>query len=774
MNMRPLLTSLLTLMVWLCLSGSAVADPGVAMSPISYRQQIQPVLESRCAVCHSCYDAPCQVKMESWFGLQRGGIREVVYDGGRLDTMAPTRLFIDGRSESDWRTRGFHPVLSAPESGAGEGLLASMLTLKQQHPLALDRSPLGARFDVSADRALHCPAPDDMPDYALRHPSDGMPYALPALKPDESAKLLAWLRQGAPYDGDLPVSAEDVPLVEAWERWLNVQDRPRQLLVRYLYEHLFSAHLHLSPLEQMQAPRFFRLVRSKTPPGLAIDEIASVRPFDDPGVATFYYRLQPLNEIIVDKSHIPYDFTPGRRARYEQLFPQDTQPGMHWPDYSPEVAANPFIAYQSLSQKGRYQFLLDDSYFFFAGFMKGPVCHGQAAVNVIQDRFWVAFADPDTDPVSSDSRFVTEQGSHLRLPSERENSPGLADITYTYGALQRQYLEARNSLMQKRLGSNGPGLQHLWRGQGGKGDAMLTVFRHFDSASVRRGWIGDIPTTGWVVDYPLMERIHYLLVAGFDVFGNVRHQLATRFFMDYLRMEAETSFLAFLPADVRKTERDHWYQGFMGRMSTTFYHPLTGLERGTSMTYTAGEHAKAGFFRQVRQYVGGTLGHPDPFFCADCVLSPLELRLLPLAHHHGAGLEAWPELMFLRIRSGGEAGHSGQVYSLVRNAALSNLSTIFLESARRIPEEDSLTLVSGFVGSYPNFYLDVDAAQVEALVGELLQVRTDQDFRKIADHYGVRRTDPGFWEVADWLTARHRQDDGWRAGIFDLNRYEDR
>lgn len=35
----------------------------------------------------------------------------------------------------------------------------------------------------------------------------------------------------------------------------------------------------------------------------------------------------------------------------------------------------------------------------------------------------------------------------------------------------------------------------------------------------------------------MLERIHYLLVAGFNVFGNVGHQLNTRLYINFLRMQ---------------------------------------------------------------------------------------------------------------------------------------------------------------------------------------------------------------------------------------------
>jgi hypothetical protein len=53
-------------------------------------------------------------------------------------------------------------------------------------------------------------------------------------------------------------------------------------------------------------------------------------------------------------------------------------------------------------------------------------------------------------------------------------------------------------------------LDVLWDGEGHNDNAALTVFRHFDSASVEKGLLGGTPQTAWVVDYPLLERIHYL------------------------------------------------------------------------------------------------------------------------------------------------------------------------------------------------------------------------------------------------------------------------
>jgi hypothetical protein len=59
----------------------------------------------------------------------------------------------------------------------------------------------------------------------------------------------------------------------------------------------------------------------------------------------------------------------------------------------------------------------------------------------------------------------------------------------------------------------------------------------------------------------LLERIYYLLVAGFDVYGSLGHQLNTRLYMDFLRMEGESNFLSLLPVASRKPIVDFWYRG---------------------------------------------------------------------------------------------------------------------------------------------------------------------------------------------------------------------
>ncbi|MET0089891.1 MAG: hypothetical protein ABW068_07695 [Candidatus Thiodiazotropha sp.] len=68
---------------------------------VDFDTQVRPVTERRCVVCHGCYDAPCQLKLSSYAGMQRGGSTTRVYDGARIQAIDPTRLGIDANTTAE-------------------------------------------------------------------------------------------------------------------------------------------------------------------------------------------------------------------------------------------------------------------------------------------------------------------------------------------------------------------------------------------------------------------------------------------------------------------------------------------------------------------------------------------------------------------------------------------------------------------------------------------------------------------------------------------------
>src|SRR5210317_603739 len=109
----PVVT-LIALMLTSCATPPPPQDPAYQFLPptreVSYLTDVEPVLVKRCVVCHSCYNSPCQLKLSSWDGLERGASKEKVYNSGRLRTMDPSRLLVDAHSADEWRQKDFTSV----------------------------------------------------------------------------------------------------------------------------------------------------------------------------------------------------------------------------------------------------------------------------------------------------------------------------------------------------------------------------------------------------------------------------------------------------------------------------------------------------------------------------------------------------------------------------------------------------------------------------------------------------------------------------------------
>ncbi len=752
----------------------------LAQGKVSFADEIKPVLDSRCVVCHSCYDAPCQLKLNSMEGLDRGASRQKVYDGKRLEAARPTRLFIDAGDTFSWRQRGFYPVLNEREQSVtanlDNSLLVKMLQLKRLYPLP-KRDKLDDVFDLELNRELQCPDIDEFAGFQHDHPLWGMPYAMPALTLDEEYTLLKWVEQGAHTGVKPPLSQQAQAAIRLWENFFNGASLKQKLVARYIYEHLFLGHLHFQGHPDQE---FYRLVRSKTPPGTAIEEISTVRPYDDPGIEPFYYRLRPVTATIVDKTHIVYTLSREKMARWQALFFQPDYSVSRLPPYKTELAANPFKTFQDIPRTSRYKFLLDDAAFFVSGFIKGPVCRGQVALNVIRDRFWVVFLDPELDAKLQITRefdqFLAAQD--LSLPAGDGDQIGLLKWRQ-FDRLASDYLQKKEKFANWIFNHyGGVRLSAIWDGGGHNRNAALTVFRHFDSATVVQGFIGKTPLTAWVVDYPIFERLHYLLVAGFNVYGSLAHQLATRSYMDYLRMGAENNFLRFMPRAQRKTIYDQWYRGITGKMATVFHKPFYSAGYETGIDYQT-DAPKTEFFARLRTRFGRAAGAVD--YLNDCgksacirpgandVQRQADQQMAKIAQLHGAFLDILPEISFVRVKT--DPGEDDLVYTLLLNKALKNTAIMFLEDMRRLPDEDRVTVVSGFVGSYPNFFFVVDKSQLAEFVHDIQYARTEQERENFYKIYGVRRTRNDIWTQMDWFNVQHKRYRGLSAGIFDISRY---
>ncbi|NOQ14226.1 MAG: isomerase [Methyloprofundus sp.] len=760
-----------------------IEDTDLAQGAISYHNDIKPILDSRCVACHACYDAPCQLKLGSTAGIDRGATKQLVYDGGRLKAIEPTRLFIDAINTQGWRDKEFYPVLNerkgSTQAALNNSLLAKLIQLKRDKPLP-DTGKLADSFDLSLERTLECPTVEEFDKYKNKHPDWGMPYAMPGLSLKQEYTLMTWLQEGAKFDAQPPLSVVAVAAIKQWEHFFNRPSLKQKLVSRYIYEHLFIGHIHFKGQADEE---FYRMVRSTTPPGQPVNEIATLLPYDDPGVTEFYYRLRPVEATIVEKTHFVYELSKDKMQRYDELFFQADYSVTKLPSYQAEIAASPFLAFAEIPYLLRYQFLLDDAQYFVSGFIKGPVCRGQMALDSIRDRFWIAFFKPggakgQPDKAKALHNFLTKQYATLSLPGTAGHKLGLFGF-HKYDDLAEQYLKNKDAFANHLIEEfGGFQMEDIWDGEGSNQNAALTVFRHFDSATVVTGLVGDIPLTGWVVDYPIFERLHYLLVAGFDVYSSVDHQLASRKYMDFFRMDGENNFLRFMPADQRKEMHDSWYKGISGKIASYIDTPYYSAGYETGVNYQTTRYKKE-FFNQLRQRLGKAAGDKDILNQCDeeaCISKEasslqqdIDVFMRKLAQFKGHELDVLPEMSLVRVRTKQE--HSDLVYTLLLNKSLENITFMIGEDDRRERGLDTLTVIPGFLGSYPNFFFNVQEEQLPEFIEAIKHIQSSDDKEAFYSKYGIRRTNPEIWQYVDWFNAQHKKYRGVRAGLFDLNRY---
>ncbi len=734
-----------------------------------YWKEVRPILDQRCVTCHACYDSPCQLNLSSYAGLTRGANPEVVYSGTRLLAAPPTRLGIDAQSTVEWRQMGFFPVLnervSTPEANRVGGVMHRLLEMKRLQPGPSSGALPEDDFDFSLDRSQMCVRAEGLDDYALRHPARGMPFGLPPLAAAEHQTLSRWLEAGAPYQAPpaLPLAVQR--RVAEWEAFLNGASRKEQLMARYIYEHWYIGHLYFAELPG----QYFELVRSRTPAGQPIDLVATRRPYDDPGVERVYYRLQRMEGSSVAKKHMPLQLDAARMARLRGWFLAPDYAVAELPAYAPEVASNPFVTFRALPVDARYRFMLDDAQFTLMGFMKGPVCRGQVALNVINDHFWVVFVAPDSKETRLMNAMLDASIPVLRLPAEQESTAGPL-AWRQYAKLENDYLQQKSAVLARSASKDFlPAVDKLWNGDGKNPNAALTVFRHFDSASVLRGLVGERPQTTLLLGYPLFERMHYLLLAGFDVYGNIGHQVATRLYMDFLRMEGELNFLTLLPLKDRQPVLDHWYRGRSEPHIRQFADAAAYFPQESGMRYRSADHL--GELYEALRARMAPVREPRLDWRANGWSGREVAQLQRLNAIRGIPASVLPENSLLVVRQPDGKLH---LVSLVRNSAHSNVAELFREAKRRLPEEDTLLALDGVVGAYPNAFYAVDLAQLADFTDAVGRLGNEDDLVALTDRFGVRRTDPRFWPLSDAIHAEWRRSAGQEAAILDYSRFENR
>ena len=745
---------------------------------IDYLAEVKPILDKRCVVCHSCYNASCQLKLSSFEGTDRGATKKPVYDAARFFPEDPTRLFIDAQSTQQWRKKDFFSVTDSSVShGLNDSIMLQLLSHKMNNP------ENSGEYRPETDELTCAKGPDELGEFLKKHPNRGMPYGFPPLKPEEYKVIAGWLSQGAKGPDAaqqvelITPKARDAQEITKWETFLNGEDAKHAMTARYLYEHLFLASIKFgTPTNE-----FYELVRSKTPPGQPIDIVPTVRPYDAPGVEQVFYRFRKNHSTIVSKTHMVVEFDDTTLERINELFirPEWQQPP-HLVGYDPKLSANPFAAFEQIPPRSRYQFLLDNARYVIMTFIHGPVCKGQIALNVIDDQFWVMFLDPDYDLSVSHPDFLKTNLDKLILPTEIGSDMRLfTALTDKYRKAEVEFYRERQDFYMSQ-NKSGLGYESIWKGNRPSDAPLLTVYRHFDSASVHKGVLGNLPKTMWVIDYPLFERIYYALVAGFDVYGNVGHQLAVRLYMDGLRIEGESYFLDYLPQARRQEIMQSWYKDT--DLKEIHYYPS---DLPANMAF-ATDNPMREFIEQVVNrhilpatniafdrvnYLPAGADYPplpEKYQTRDDYLQGFRALAKPGTPFFSLVNDSNANLAYLRIRVKSGMDVAG---TIVINRWHNSVEYLIGEDKRLDPAKDSADFIPGLIGSYPNFFFDIREEDLPDFFDLLAHYdKSPQDMQRLA-RYGINRSDKRFWDTYDWFQQRFNEEEPVRAGLFDLNRY---
>lgn len=728
-----------------------------------YSRNVQPIFDAKCIACHSCYNSPCQLNLTSFEGLQRGSSTINLYDFPKLEARDPTRLYVDAHSAQEWQQKKGFFTVTGPKP---QNILWYLIT----QPPAV-QSGLQKKYDSEYSRVcIDSTDEDDIKAFTALNPAGRMPLGFPPLETQELAKIANWIEKGSKGPNTLGLEKnirehkDFKERIDNWESFFNGPTLKQKLVARYLYEHLFLASIYFETNPDV----YFRLVRSKTATD-DIDEIGTSFPFDNPG-KEFSYRLRPITNTHVHKSNIPFLFSDDRQEQWKREFLESPWPQQlqSLPAYG-RAGSNPFVTFAAIPVKARYQFFLDNAGYHIMTFIKGPVCRGQTALNVINDHFWVLFMDPNQDALVNSPEAYTKVAQKIEFPSLTGD-----DLSHLVKFRQNYWDTVETKF--RYMSSNQPlSVDSLWNGNKKDSNATITVYRHFDSASVLRGLRGGLPKTVWVLDYQVFESIYYNLSAGYNVFGPILHQLNSRLFMEVSRMASEDLFLSFLPTETRVPIRKSWNLPVPKKKESTLKWlgnlVIDDVEKKLNYEYAfAGKSMKSTVslpqqntitaFTQLLKDKHYSPEQYAPISDIDAVLSPLNQLPAQVVQH-------LPDTIMVKVDD--EEEH--HLWTLVHNRDHYNVTMIFFEDDRLRPEKDTLDVIRDAATSYANLIVVLKKNDVAAFVRDLQGSTTPAKVKAFFIKYGLSRTDPRFWEHYNEISRLSGEKLTNERGYIDLNRY---
>lgn len=718
-----------------------------------YLDEVQPLLGKRCVTCHGCSSSPCQLKLSSFEGVRRGSNPHPFFS-----TEGPPTRLKDATSESEWRTKGFYSVV---DQGAGS-IMAQLV--------AHGTSTQSAGFDLTAAYKLYArraellqfACVDEPGELAsrLEQPGLGMPLGMPGLPAEEANVLIKWIADGAPGPSEANQATlerpRDAAKIAEWESFFNQDDPKWQLVMQYVYEHVFFAKFHFDDSSEGRGD-YFELVRARERNG-GIHELVTSAPGDDPG-APFFWRLKKFTPLVSAKDHIVIHADAALMAQWKTIFAGDyaVDPALARAPHG-NGRKNPFLAFEAIPATARYTFMLENAHALIDAMVKGDVCTGSTATSAIRDRFFTVFLKPSSDPSVKDPKLGRSDYAHLD-----PTSPSPARDA----ALEQAFYARLRALKPDGLSE-----ADVWDGDKKDTNAWVTVLRHDTNSSAHRGPTGQLADSAWVLDYADFERLYYALVALYTPWGPTAQKVTSWQTMAQVRSHAEDLFLMLLPPEKRDGLRQTFTPGFTDLDAT----PMRAAGYPTSVHGLDDARPFASMVSKLRTYLGSTIAPSSPLErdpsaspaaapAATATAAEVEAALAALAENAHGLAEVLPEVTWLTVDVGAER----LTYSLVVNRIFgANRRTVDAQSVHH-PELDSVSIIRGRKGSFPQLFLRVPAADV---AGFVTAARGSKSARvELRTRYEVRRNTPAFWQTLDEEHARAIVEDPLHSGIIDTSAY---
>ena len=589
-----------------------------------YLTKVKPIFEKRCVTCHGCYEAPCQLNMQSYQGVRRGYHGIPVYNMDRKNNMAFTQMN-NAFPLSQWRNLGFHPVVSHnEEDSVNQNWEKSLLKIFVENGYKYNQPgfPLTDKvkkiYKKSRRNEDVCTA---TPEQYSKHFSSekknpwdvldvnkyfekttvngnasgaGMPFALPALSADEVSVLTEWMSKGA--KGPSKISMESFQIssnptvIQQWEKFFNTDSPKGRHTARYVYEHTYTALYHFDEIPG----EYYQLVRLARLKDGSFGEVITKFPYQLPSsVQKVIYKLKKVTETIVQKKMNVWHINNQKLNRLKELFVKNWNMDIvAEPVY---VNSNPFEYFSPIPAESRSRFMIENSKIIIGAMVQGAVCVGSGATYAIRDHFWIWFLKPESDVSVITPRLGLSSWDQMgtgRWEKEEERNyeelghlwRKIQGIDYNidaaanavkyfdrtikdYKSYNKAYEKQLRLLLQKQ---NRIGLDEndIWTGKDNSTsvnnvnpNAWLNVTRHENNTSVQYGAEGGRPGSMWVLSYSNFERLYYNLVANYDPFGDLAMKMSSFRIMTFVRLEAEDLAISFLPKETREDIRKEYTRG---------------------------------------------------------------------------------------------------------------------------------------------------------------------------------------------------------------------